>query len=49
VRRVSIIFAPDVATVAAILVLLVVIALVACLMPALRVARVNPAIALRHD
>ncbi len=48
-RRVSSLFAPDIATVAAILVLLVVIALVACLMPALRVARVNPAIALRHD
>ncbi len=49
IRRVSSFFAPDIATVAAILVLLVVIALVACLMPALRVARVNPAIALRHD
>ena len=48
-RRVLSFFAPDIATVAAILVLLVVIALVACLMPALRVARVNPAIALRHD
>jgi putative ABC transport system permease protein len=48
-RRVSSLFAPDVATAAAIVVLLIGIALIACLMPALRVSRVNPAIALRHE
>ena len=48
-RRLSSLFAPDVATCAAIVALLLAIALLACLVPALRVARVNPATALRHD
>jgi predicted permease len=48
-RRLSSLFAPDAPTFAAIVVLLLGIALVACLVPALRVARVNPATALRHD
>jgi predicted permease len=40
---------PDVFTFAAIAALLIAIAFVACLVPALRVATVNPAAALRHD
>ena len=48
-RRLSGVFTPDAATFAAIVALLLAIALVACLVPALRVARVNPATALRHD
>jgi putative ABC transport system permease protein len=48
-RRLSGLFAPDAPTFAAIVVLLLAIALVASLVPALRVARVNPATALRHD
>jgi putative ABC transport system permease protein len=48
-RRLSAVFTPDAATFAAIIALLVCLALVACLVPALRVARVNPATALRHD
>jgi putative ABC transport system permease protein len=48
-HRLSGLFTPDPATITAIAVLLLAIALVACLVPALRVARVNPANALRHD
>jgi putative ABC transport system permease protein len=48
-RHLSSMFAPDVATVAAIAVLLVAIAAAACLVPAIRVARVNPSAALRHE
>ena len=48
-RRVSSLLAPDPVVLVAIVVLLVAIALAACLVPALRVARVNPATALRHD
>jgi putative ABC transport system permease protein len=48
-RRLSSFFAPDALALAAIVGLLLAIALVACLVPALRVARVNPATALRHD
>jgi putative ABC transport system permease protein len=40
---------PDVATSAAIAALLLAISFVACLVPAIRVAAVNPATALRHD
>jgi putative ABC transport system permease protein len=40
---------PDVATFAAIAALLLAISFVACLVPAIRVAAVNPATALRHD
>jgi putative ABC transport system permease protein len=40
---------PDVATFATIAILLVAVAFAACLVPALRVAAVNPATALRHD
>jgi putative ABC transport system permease protein len=40
---------PDVATFAAISALLLAISFVACLVPAIRVAAVNPATALRHD
>ena len=39
----------DPATYAAIAALLLAIALAACVLPAIRVARVNPAAALRHD
>jgi putative ABC transport system permease protein len=48
-RHLSSLFAPDVATVGAIAVLLVAIAVAACLVPAIRVARVNPSAALRHE
>ena len=48
-RRFSGVFTLDSSTVAAIVALLLALALVACLVPALRVARVNPASALRHD
>ncbi len=48
-RRLSTFIAPDVATFTTIVALLLAIALAACLVPALRVARVNPATALRHD
>jgi predicted permease len=48
-RRLSTLFTPDAASFSTIVVLLIVIALVACLVPALRVARVNPATALRHS
>ena len=48
-RRLSSLFTPDAATIAVIVVLLLAVALLACLVPALRVARVNPATALRHD
>ena len=48
-RRVSNLFVPDAVTFTAIVALLLTIALAACLVPALRVARVNPAAALRHD
>jgi len=48
-RRVSSLFAPDAVTFAAIVGLLLTIALLACLVPALRVSRVNPAEALRHE
>jgi predicted lysophospholipase L1 biosynthesis ABC-type transport system permease subunit len=47
-RRLSNLFVPDAATFAAVAVLLLTIALAACVVPALRVARVNPATALRH-
>jgi ABC-type lipoprotein release transport system permease subunit len=40
---------PDVTTFAAISALLMTICFVACLVPAIRVAAVNPATALRHD
>jgi predicted permease len=40
---------PDAATFAVIAILLAVVAFVACLVPALRVASVNPATALRHE
>ena len=48
-RRLSTLFVPDAVTFTAIVVLLLTIAMAACLVPALRVARVNPATALRHD
>jgi len=48
-RRLSSLFAPNVVSLAAIVGLLMAIALLACLVPALRVARVNPATALRHN
>jgi predicted permease len=48
-RRLSSLFAPDAVTLAVIVVMLLSIAVLACLVPALRVARVNPATALRHD
>jgi predicted permease len=48
-RRLSSFFAPHAFAVAEIAGLLLAIALLACLVPALRVARVNPATALRHD
>ena len=48
-RRLSSLFTPNVASFATIVGLLMAIALVACLVPALRVARVNPATALRHN
>ena len=48
-RRLSDLFTPDALTFAAIVFLLLAIAVIACLVPALRVARVNPATALRHD
>ena len=47
--RLSNVFTPHAATVAAIAGVLIAIAFAACLVPALRVARVNPASALRHD
>ena len=47
-RRVSNLFVPDAVTFTAIVALLLTITLAACLVPALRVARVNPAAALRH-
>ncbi len=48
-RRLPSSIQPDVATFAVIALLIAAIALVACLVPALRVAAVNPATALRHD
>ena len=48
-RRLSSFFAPHPFAFAEIAGLLLVIALLACLVPALRVARLNPAAALRHD
>jgi ABC-type antimicrobial peptide transport system permease subunit len=48
-RRVSSLFMPDALTLAAIISLVAAVALAACLAPALRVARVNPAEALRHE
>jgi ABC-type lipoprotein release transport system permease subunit len=45
----SALFTPDAVTLAAIVLLLVTIALAACLVPALRVSRVNPAMTLRHE
>jgi len=48
-RRLSNVFTPDPTTFAAIVVLLLSIALLACLVPALGIARLNPATALRHD
>jgi ABC-type antimicrobial peptide transport system permease subunit len=48
-RRVSSLFTLDAFTFATIVVLLLAIALLACLVPALRVARVNPAGALRQE
>jgi predicted permease len=48
-RRMSALFTPDAVTLAAIVLLLVTIALAACLVPALRVSRVNPAMTLRHE
>ena len=47
-RRLPSSIQPDVATFAVIALLIAAIALVACLVPALRVAAVNPATALRH-
>jgi ABC-type lipoprotein release transport system permease subunit len=40
---------PDALTLAAVISLVATVALAACLAPALRVARVNPAEALRHE
>jgi predicted permease len=48
-RRVSSLFMPDALTLVAIATLVAAIALAACLVPALRVARVNPARVLRHE
>ena len=48
-RRVSTLFIPDALTFTAIVALLLTIAFAACLVPAVRVACVNPATALRHD
>ena len=48
-RNLSVHLGGDPAAYAAIAALLLALALVACLVPALRVARVNPAAALRHD
>ena len=48
-RRVSTLFIPDALTFTAIVALLLTIAIAACLVPAVRVACVNPATALRHD
>ncbi len=48
-RRLSALFTPDALTLGAIVMLLVTISLMACLVPALRVSRLNPATALRHD
>jgi putative ABC transport system permease protein len=48
-RRLSGVFMPEPQAFAAIVALLLAIALAACLVPALRVARVNPATALRQD
>ena len=48
-RRVSTLFVPDALTFTAIVALLLTIAIAACLVPAVRVACVNPATALRHD
>jgi ABC-type antimicrobial peptide transport system permease subunit len=48
-KRTSTLFIPDPLTLAAIVTLLVAIALLACVVPALRVARVNPAVALRQE
>jgi ABC-type antimicrobial peptide transport system permease subunit len=47
-RRVSSLFIPDALTFTAIVALLLAIAIAACLVPAVRVACVNPATALRH-
>jgi ABC-type antimicrobial peptide transport system permease subunit len=48
-RRVSTLFIPDAVTFTAIVALLLTITIAACLVPAVRVACVNPATALRHD
>ena len=49
IRRVSAALGVDPATYAAVAILLIAIALVASVVPALRVARIDPAAALRHE
>jgi ABC-type antimicrobial peptide transport system permease subunit len=48
-RRLSALFTPDAFTLAVIVGLLLTIAIAACLVPAIRVSRLNPAMALRDE